>query len=768
MFERRLKIFLILMFVVTIVIALKAAHIQIVEHDHWTERAERLRTRTIYVETTRGRILDRKGEELAVDLPCTDVVIDYRVLTPEPDARWVRSKAYSRLRQGDWNGYLAADRPTRQRILAEEIESVKADIAAMWDILAEVSGQTRQQIDETRNAIVQRVESRKRYIWYRGYERAIEKHEQADAAPAWQRWLLGDAVDGPKLDEFRIEVAEETQSHVVISDIGVQAINYLGKHIDRFPGMSLRPGVHRVYPFGDVACHVLGRVAKVTREDLENDLNREDELRRYWQNDLIGRTGIEALAEPTLRGSRGRMIRHYGHSQAIPDATAIPGKDVRITLDILLQKEVQQTFERARVPAANNTFDVHAMHGAAVVIDVPTGEIRALVSYPTYDLNTFDRDYSQLVRDDINKRLLNRATQYPLEPGSTVKPIVGMGAIADGLIAAHGTIECTGYLVIDGRTHRVGRCWVASKYATILGANGVAHHPIPWAEPHPDGFLSLSDALQRSCNIFFETLADKMGLDGLSRWYRQFGLGMPVGIGIPEAAGRLPDSFRGPADVRRSTSWFAGIGQGQVAATPLQMANVAATIARNGVWIRPTLVERDAVIDERLIRRGEGEFAADRRRLNVPPAALEQARDGMVRVANTRAGTGTRVRRDDMIVAAKTGTAQAAKMTVPVRDENGNYVRDEHDRVVRRLLEPSMPGNLNPEAIWYRAFGEGGKELNHAWIIGYAPAANPQVAFAVMVEYGGSGGGVTSADIANKVLEACIEHGYLSKPASGE
>lgn len=770
MFERRLKIFLILLFVMTIVIALKAAHIQVIEHDHWSARAEDLRTRTIYVETTRGRILDRNGEELAVDMPCTDVAVDYRAITPEPDPRWVRSKAYARLRaRDDWDAYLKADRATRRQLLDAEIEAVKADIEAMWDILAELSGESREQIDETRNAIVQRVEMRKRYIWYKSYERAVKKHEEAPPPPIWQRWLLGDNIEGPKLDQFRIEVAEETQSHVIISDIDVEAINYLGKNIDRFPGLSLRPGVHRVYPFRDVAAHVLGRIAKVTREDLEKDPNRDDELRKYWQNDLIGRTGIEALAEPTLRGSRGRMIRHYGQSQLVEDVSPVPGKDVRITLDIHLQKAVQETFERARVPTGNNSYEVHPMHGAAVVIDVPTGEIRALVSYPTYDLNTFDRDYPRLVRDDINKRLLNRATQYPLEPGSTIKPVVGIGAIADGLIEADGTIECTGYLVLDGRTHRVGRCWVASKFATILGPNGVAHHPIPWSDPHPTGHLNLSDALKRSCNVYFETLADKMGLDGLSKWYREFGLGMPVGIGIPESSGRLPDSFRGPADVRRATAWFASIGQGQVSTTPLQMANVAATIARNGLWIRPTLIPRGTEIDERLIRRGEGKFAADERRIVAPAAAWHMARNGMERVVNDRGGTAwTTMHNNGVDLAVKTGTAQAAKLTVPVRDENGEYLRDERGRVVRRLLEPSTPGNPNPEAIWYRAFGEDNKQLNHAWMIGYAPAKNPKIAFAVMVEYGGSGGGITASDVAQKVLEACVEHGYLSKITTAE
>src|SRR5690606_27172933 len=140
------------------------------------------------------------------------------------------------------------------------------------------------------------------------------------------------------------------------------------------------------------------------------------------------------------------------------------------------------------------------------------------------------------------------------------------------------------------------------------------------------------------------------------------------------------------------------------------------------------------------------------------------AKDGMVRVANTRAGTGNKLHRDDLLIAAKTGTAQAAKFSVPVRDETGDYLKDERGRVVRRLLEPSTTGNPNPEAIWYRAFGENGKDLSHGWIVGYAPADNPKIALAVMVEYGGSGGN-TAADIAQRTIEACIEHGYLSKTA---
>ncbi len=761
MYERRLKIFLSILFVVTTVIALRAGQITIVQHDRWSEAAREAMKRESYVETTRGRILDYRGEELAVDLPCMDIAVDYRVIPPEPDETWVRYRARRRLNQREGKAYAEADRATRRRMLEEEIRQVKADIENMWATLGQFVPPG-QDIQSIRNAIVQRVEQRKRYIWYKSYENAVREYQEAEPPPFWQRWLLGDSLEGPQLDQFQVEVAEETQAHVILSDVDVETMNYFGKHIERYPGLITRPGVHRVYPFNDVASHVLGRLAKVTREDIITHNPHLDDLRRYLINDTIGRTGIEALAEPTLRGSRGRLYRYVGEDGGMrEDVKPVPGRDVRITIDIILQKQIQEAFEQAQIPNPDRTVDVHEMHGAAVIIDVPTGQIRALVSYPTYDLNKFDELYGEMVKDDINNRLLNRATQYPLEPGSTVKPIVGIGAITDGILPAHGTIECTGYLVLNGRKYQVGRCWVASKFHNILGG-AVAHHPVPWDDPHPDGFLNLSDALQRSCNVFFETLADEMGLEGLSQWYERFGLGRPVGIGIPESAGRLPRSFRGPASDRRSASWFAGIGQGQIAATPLQMANVAATIARDGLWIRPTLIMPGTEINESLLRKGTGQWAADRRDLHLDPAGLRLLKDGMVRVANTRAGTGSKLQRKDLVVAGKTGTAQAARFAVPIRDENGEYVRDERGVIKRRVLEPSVHGNLNPEAVWYRAFGPEGKDLNHGWIIGYAPADNPQIAFAVMVEYGGSGG-ATAAGIGQRMLEACIEHGYLTR-----
>ena len=175
-----------------------------------------------------------------------------------------------------------------------------------------------------------------------------------------------------------------------------------------------------------------------------------------------------------------------------------------------------------------------------------------------------------------------------LQPGSTVKPMVGLTAITAGLASAAETVECTGYLVIDGK-------YTARQ---VLGGEQVLREaprpgrppPRPWDAPHPTGYLDFGDALERSCNVYFETMANRLGLERLCVGFDRFGLGRPTGIGIAEARGRLPRDFDGPHTERQDKTWFSGIGQDPVAATPIQMANVAATIARGGVWMRPRLL----------------------------------------------------------------------------------------------------------------------------------------------------------------------------------
>jgi penicillin-binding protein 2 len=275
------------------------------------------------------------------------------------------------------------------------------------------------------------------------------------------------------------------------------------------------------------------------------------------------------MAESALRGSRGRIVRAASTDDIVESISPVRGQDVAVTLDIELQRDVQNLFKNWKLQKGQNVIEQHPMHGAAVVISLQTSEVLALASYPTFDPNTLEENYEELLRDEINQPLLHRATMSMYEPGSTVKPAVGLAGITAGVIGHGDTVECTGYLVLGGRKYDMGRCWSA---------------------PHENGFLDLEDAVQRSCNVYFETIGDRLKIEGLSQWLDRFGLGRPTGIGIPESAGRIPGQFRLPSYLKRSTAWFASIGQGKIGATPLQMANVTATIARNGVWMRPVLV----------------------------------------------------------------------------------------------------------------------------------------------------------------------------------
>ncbi|HMO27183.1 MAG TPA: penicillin-binding transpeptidase domain-containing protein, partial [Tepidisphaeraceae bacterium] len=536
MFERRLRPFLLIVVLVGALLIGRAMQVQIVEGAHWRNLAAESLKRSELIDTTRGRILDIKGRVIAQDAPCIDVCVDYRALTDPPDRAWLRETAIRRLR-ANHESYRTTDAAGRRRLIEAEIEQVKADLENMWNRLAELGRRPRSEIDEIRRQTVERVEFRRKFIVARRYERALEQHDQKDPDPWYRKWLDDRSGQAPQLEEFEITLSEQTTPHVILHNVDNHVNIELARDLSKYPGLSLRPGIKRFYPYGEVASHALGRLSKVMREDLLADANFADELRQYLPNDLVGRTGLEAMNEQRLRGTRGRTERDVVTGNILSQSIAVPGSDVRTTIDIELQATIEQAFKNVKLAYGDRQHTFLPMPGAAVVIDIPTGEVRALVSYPNYDINDFDRLYNRLVRDELNRPLMNRATQFALEPGSTVKPLVGLTAISLGEFGPHDTIECTGYLVLDGRRYSYGRCWTMNIFNQT--------HQFG-AAPHPNGFLSYTDAIERSCNVFFETLADRMGLEALVEGYRQFGLGQRTGIGIPEVPGLLPDASAGP------------------------------------------------------------------------------------------------------------------------------------------------------------------------------------------------------------------------------
>jgi penicillin-binding protein 2 len=727
MFERRLKIFLAILLALGALVAVRAAQVQILDHHQWQNEAAATIVPPEYLETTRGRILDCRGRVIAEDAPCSDVCVAYPAILDQFDQqweqKWLRDRAVDQLQR-----QFGTDRHFSRSQIDAEMDHVRADIAAMWPVLAKAGGETLDQIEQARASIIQEIQMRQRYLWHLNFELANRRSQDDDS---WlSRWFGRGSQQA--IDRFDMVIAAQIEPHAILHNVDLATCNELAKHADEYPGLVVRKSTVRYYPYGAAAAHVIGHLASVNKNDLKAN-DDSDDLRRYWLNDQIGRTGIEALAEQTLRGTRGEIIP-ASDNQPEKIVPAIPGRDVTTTIDIELEKQIEDLFHHVELtqspgePYQTTTAD---MNGAAVVIDVATGQVRAMVSNPTYDLNQFAQDYASLAADRYRQPLLNRATAMALEPGSTVKPMVGVGAITCGVDSTTDRVACDGYLKLHGHKYlTIGRCWIAKLH---------------WTQ-HPIGpTLTFEDAIEQSCNVYFETMADRLGMERLAHFYSLFGLGRPTGVGIGEVAGRIPSVAATPRTSLEATTWFCGIGQTEVLATPIQMCNVAATIARNGIWMQPTLAEGD-----------KPQVGMD---LHLNQAALAAARAGMTRVVNAPTGTGRQAHLDDILIAGKTGTAQAAKFTIPRRDAAGNILRDAKGNVTYDTIEPSTFDQINPEAPWYRAWGPD-KELSHAWFIGFAPATHPVLAIAVMVDYGG-GGGATAGRLAAKILQTCAQDGYL-------
>ena len=791
MFERRLKIFLTIIFVMAGVIALRAVQLQMLESSTWQRKADLAMQQTMQVDTSRGEIYDRKEVRLAYDDPCIDAAVEFGAIAMDPD--WLKTQARKRLKA---RGDASTSGLSREKLLADEIERVTADIEKMWVLLADVSGKGEEgaeAIEVTREEIYGRVYFLHRKAWYHHFGKT---KGSAKASP-WIRWLVDAQANDPDeqhvkdIDASSISVSEQSQTHVILAEIDNDAQVKLGKKLRDCPGLELRESTHRRYnpDFAEAASHLLGHVSRVNEKEVKDPANITADLQhRYLPRDLIGRDGLEGLAEPLLRGTKGQLVRQAGNKQPVETVKAIPGKNVRSSIDIKLQAQILESFKALRAhdrDLEGRRIDVtlKELHGAAVVLDVKTNEVLAMASYPTFDANRFEMKYEEWLSDEKNNRLLNRAT-LAHEPGSTVKPVIGAVAVSTegkGGIRYDKGIACTGYMIyLDHKTGKyiriagTNRCWVASMFTGKIPS--VSGHLVPTEAPlqpqygNLPGTLVLKDALERSCNVYFQTVADDMHLVGVVEALSRFGLGQKTGIGIPESTGRLPKPHPlAPGALYESESdrrigWLAGIGQGQVAATPLQMANVAATFARGGIWMRPKLLtgESAGVIYPH--------SAGDSRDMNLTPLALREVKEGMLNVVRLRhAGTGQEVHRPDFEVAGKTGSAQAGKFSIKLRDEADGHVIHESDangvegngRPLRHFFEPGTKDHPSGLPWYYEGVGDGGQHLAHAWFIGYAPADHPQIAFCVFVEYGGSGGAVAGA-IARDVVEACVQHQYIT------
>ena len=474
------------------------------------------------------------------------------------------------------------------------------------------------------------------------------------------------------------------QGIVIRRDVDWQGVVALESHQLDLAGVSLQVAPRRYYPDGPLAAHLLGYVGEVSQAELT------DGASGYHSGDILGKAGLEKAWDGELRGAPGgqqvevdALGRRVRVMEEVPDQ---PGSTLTLTLD----RDLQEAADRA----------LGESDGSIVALDPRSGEVLAMVSHPAYDPNVFARgvrrDEWRALVQDAKHPLNNRAVQGQFPPGSTFKVAVATGALEEGVVTPFTGMSCSGGIPFGNHFFR---CWKKGGH----------------------GGVNLHRAIVESCDVFFYQVGRRLGVDGIAEYARRLGLGLPTGIRLEhEKSGTIPDTQWKRR--RFNQPWFEGetlsvaIGQGYVTATPLQMANLAATVANGGTRYRPYYVKRINAPDGTLREEFGSEVLGE---AHLKKSTLSQIHAAMRDVVMTDSGTGKKARVLGVEVGGKTGTSQVAKMG---EDRN----------------------RLNRGAAVLR---------DHAWFIAFAPVEAPEIAVACIVEHAGGGGGAFAAPVVQQVLD---------------
>ncbi|MCW5651777.1 MAG: penicillin-binding protein 2 [Ramlibacter sp.] len=462
----------------------------------------------------------------------------------------------------------------------------------------------------------------------------------------------------------------------------------------RFPGVEIKARLFRSYPWGELASHVIGYIGRINQNEKNamDDWSDEDQG-NYRGTEYIGKLGVEQSFEKQLHGITGvEQVETSAGGRAVRKLASIPatpGNTVILSIDIKLQKLVEDMFGERR--------------GALVALDPKTGQVLAFVSKPTFDPNLFvegiDVENWQMLNESLDKPLLNRALRGTYPPGSTYKPFMAMAALQSGKRSPTAIINDPGFFMFGG--HRFGS-----------------------PENERGGPMDMNRAIVESSNVYFYTLANEMGVEAIHDFMAPLGFGQVTGIDVNgEVRGVLPNQAWKRSYYRRpeQQKWYAGetislgIGQGYNSFTMLQLAQATAALANNGIKHKPQLViaTQDSVTRERETLPADPPVD-----LGFKPENVAIVRKALVGV--TQVGTSARVFTGaGYLSGGKTGTAQA--VTIGQKDKYNAAKLAEHQR-------------------------------DHALYIAFAPAEDPKIALAVIVENAGFGA-AHAAPIARRVFD---------------
>lgn len=501
--------------------------------------------------------------------------------------------------------------------------------------------------------------------------------------------------DTRKIMTMRYTISKDgystTKNVELASNISKESVAIFNEQNDKFPGLTIQTGAIRSYQATNIASHILGYVGKIDENELKQNQG-------YDLNDRIGKTGIEYIFEPYLKGKNGiKQIDMDVEGTITGEATveeAIAGNNVVLTIDANLQQVTQNALkanmEKIRSGGFGTPYAADA--AAAVVINVKTGEVLAMASYPDFEPQLFvdgisTEKYNEYISDAANYPFLNRAISSVYAPGSTFKMVTALAALETGAITTTEKINDIG--IYRYSSDYQPKCWV-------YNSTGRGH-----------GYLNVTDAIKRSCNYFFYELGNRVGIDTLSRYARSLGLGNKTGI---ELLGEVEGIVSSKETSKERGSVFTGgntlqaaIGQHDNSFTPIEMAKYISIIVNGGNDIDVTILKDIIDADGKSISKDElNTFIKERlgienketTELDFNKANLDAIKEGMRGVTSESGGTAYAYFKNFNIeVGGKTGSAQT-----------------------------------------------GVKGKTNGWFVGFAPFDDPEIAVVVVIENGGSGG----------------------------
>jgi len=722
MYSRRVKIFVFFSVLLLGVCVLRLAQMQLLTASAVQEQIaelKRQRGQSKQLKTIRGKILDRDGRILAIDEARFSIHINYGL----------SSYLDERVRQ------VYLDRAAAEANSDKAVEQTKEEINAALEALERIINKCAQfkGVDPSQiRTEMQRIndwvwDHRMFQAWLRNFpdsellekypirvsiphSQAMADFEQKEPDPDKRRQLAG-----------KVDIAEMYRDWPLLvlktdDDIFAAQLEFIDTD-----GVRILPAEHRLYPYGSAAAQTIGWVGPATQQQ-DKELFADDRLSSYLEGELCGREdGVEYVCESILRGRRGEEVKDLDKQLVSRTETQL-GQDVRLTLDIELQKRIEEYLaDYPRDPNLDNPGI------SVVVIEVANSDILALVSLPTYDLNRVRYDYGDLVADP-RKPLINRAINETYPAGSVIKPVILVAGLETGVIGPEDVIPCPPQPAPEGWPN-----------CLIYRRNHSAGHDNLWPN-------TARNAIKGSCNIYFSRLADRIEPLLLQQWLFKFGYGQKLlelsdlsdmsdrsdlsdiaaresAMGNNRSFDQSPGSiwstapkspvlrFEDVPSLRPSERRMFGIGQGNLRVTPLQVANAMAALARGGVFKRPRLLALSDKSD--LSDRSEID-------LGVRLETLAVVYDGMSAVVSEYGGT--------------------------AYTQFGPFLR-----------------TLAAEDV--KVYGKTGstEQPEHAWFGGFAQdSSGRKIALAVVVE-GGQHGSSDAAPLARDIIQFCIEAGYLGQ-----